>query len=76
VVGAAVRLAVERGCELKDLTLAELQALDARIGPEVFGSLDIDAALAARDHRGGTAPRQVRAACVQARLRLARTHDS
>ncbi len=76
VVGAAVRLAVERGCELKDLTLAELQALDARIGPEVFGSLDIDAALAARDHRGGTAPKQVRAACVQARLRLAQAKDS
>jgi argininosuccinate lyase len=76
VVGAAVRLAVERDCELKDLTLDELQALDARIGPEVFGSLDIDAALAARDHRGGTAPKQVRAACAQARLRLAQTNDS
>ena len=76
VVGAAVRMAVERGCELKDLTLAELQALDARIGPEVFASLDIDAALAARDHRGGTAPKQVRAACTQARLRLARIKDS
>jgi argininosuccinate lyase len=70
VVGAAVRLAVERGCELKDLGLDELQALDARIGPEVFAALDIDAALAARDHRGGTAPARVRAACAQARTRI------
>ncbi len=70
VVGAAVRIAVERGCELKDLSLAELQALDGRIGAEVFGALDVDAALAARDHRGGTAPGRVRAACAQARLRL------
>jgi argininosuccinate lyase len=71
VVGAAVRIAVERGCELKDLSLAELQALDRRIGVEVFVSLDVDAALAARNHRGGTAPAQVRAACTEARRRLA-----
>ena len=31
VVGAAVRIAVERGCELKDLSLAELQALEPLI---------------------------------------------
>ena len=70
VVGTAVRIAVERGCELKELSLADLQAIDARIRPDVFGSLDVDAALAARNHRGGTAPVQVRAACTQARLRL------
>jgi argininosuccinate lyase len=70
VVGAAVRIAVERGCELKDLSLAELQALDRRIGAGVFESLDVDAALAARNHRGGTAPVRVRAACAEARLRL------
>jgi argininosuccinate lyase len=71
VVGAAVRLAVARGCELKDLGLDELRHLDGRIGPEVFGALDVDAALAARDHRGGTAPGRVRAACTRARARLA-----
>ncbi|MCC7120486.1 MAG: argininosuccinate lyase [Gammaproteobacteria bacterium] len=70
VVGAAVRIAVERECELKDLTLTELQALDARIDEQVFASLDVDAALAARDHRGGTAPIQVRAACAAARARI------
>ncbi|MGE3771850.1 MAG: argininosuccinate lyase [Gammaproteobacteria bacterium] len=71
VVGAAVRLAVERDCELKDLSLVELQALDARIDERVFASLDVDAALAARAHRGGTAPAQVRAACAAARARIA-----
>jgi len=70
VVGAAVGMAVKRGCELKDLTLAELQALDARIDARVFDSLDVDAALAARNHRGGTAPTQVRTACAQARGRI------
>ena len=70
VVGAAVRRAIVLGCELKDLPLAELQALEPRIGQEVYGALDIDAALAARDHRGGTAPARVRAACLIARQRI------
>ncbi len=70
VVGAAVRRAIALGCELKDLPLAELQALESRIGQEVYDALDIDAALAARDHRGGTAPARVRAACIAARQRI------
>ncbi|MDH4382041.1 MAG: argininosuccinate lyase [Gammaproteobacteria bacterium] len=70
VVGAAVRRAIALGCELKDLPLAELQALESRIGQEVYDALDIDAALAARDHRGGTAPTRVRAACIAARQRI------
>jgi len=70
VVGAAVRRAIALGCELKDLPLAELQALESRIGEEVYAALDIDAALAARDHRGGTAPARVRAACIAARQRI------
>jgi argininosuccinate lyase len=70
VVGAAVRRAIALGCELKDLPLAELQALESRIGQEVYAALDIDAALAARDHRGGTAPARVRAACIAARQRI------
>ena len=71
VVGAAVRTALARNCELSDLTLAELQALEPRISADVFAALDIDAALAARNHRGGTAPARVRAACSAARQRLA-----
>lgn len=70
VVGAAVRRAIALGCELKDLPLVELQALESRIGQEVYDALDIDAALAARDHRGGTAPARVRAACIAARQRI------
>jgi len=70
VVGAAVRSAIAKGCELQDLPLAELQQLEPRITDAVFQALDIDAALAARDHRGGTAPARVRAACQAARARL------
>ena len=70
VVGAAVALAVIRGCELKDLPLAEYQRLDALLDASVYDVLDMDRALAARDHFGGTAPTQVRAACVRARIRI------
>ena len=71
VVGAAVALAVARGCELQDLPLAEYQKLDAALDATVYQVLDMDQCLAARDHFGGTAPRQVRAACVRARSRIA-----
>ena len=70
VVGAAVRAALARDLELSELSLEELQKLEPRINAEVYAALDIDRALAARDHRGGTAPARVRAACVAARIRL------
>lgn len=70
VVGAAVGRAVERGCELAELSLDDYRAIDARIDKSVFATLDMDQALSARDHLGGTAPAQVRAACGRARQRL------
>ena len=71
VVGQAVKLAVERGSDLQDLTLADYQALAPQIDDQVFAALDVGASLNARNHRGGTAPAQVRAAAARARTRLA-----
>lgn len=71
VVGAAVAMAVERGCNLEDIPLADYQKLDAALDESIYQVLDMDRALAARDHFGGTAPRQVRAACARARARIA-----
>ncbi len=70
IVGQAVRLAVERGCNLEDLSLAEFQALHSTIDAQVFAILKLENVVAARDHVGGTAPRQVVAACARARRRL------
>lgn len=70
-VGHAVKLALERDCELHQLTLEDFQSIDAALDASIYAVLDIDNALAARDHLGGTAPAQVRAACVRARDRLA-----
>jgi len=70
IVGAAVRRAIERQCRLEALSLDEFQALHPDITEAVYAVLDIERVVAARDHFGGTAPRQVLAACTRARERL------
>ncbi|HUX17753.1 MAG TPA: argininosuccinate lyase [Acidithiobacillus sp.] len=72
VVGRAVRLAQERNIGLEAMPLADLQALSPLIGREVYEVLVLEGSLAARDHLGGTAPRQVQAAILRARERLQR----
>ncbi|WP_308389646.1 argininosuccinate lyase [Acidithiobacillus sp. AMEEHan] len=71
VVGRAVRLAQERGIGLEALPLAELRALSPAIAADVFQVLTLEGSVAARNHLGGTAPEQVRAAIARARQRLA-----
>jgi len=66
-VACAVRAAEAKGCDLPDLSLAELQAFSPLIGEEVFGVLTVAGSLAARDHVGGTAPDQVRASIARLR---------
>ena len=60
VVGKAVAHALDKGCDLADLSLQELQEFDARIDADVFDVLTLEGSVNARDITGGTAPRQVR----------------
>ena len=69
-VARAVRAAEIKGCDLADLSLPDLQAFSSLIGDDVFGVLTVSGSLAARDHIGGTAPVQVRAAIRRAREKL------
>ncbi|WP_025916981.1 argininosuccinate lyase [Herminiimonas sp. CN] len=69
-VARAVRTCVDRGCDLTDLTLEELRAFSALIEADIFAVLTLEGSVAARDHIGGTAPKQVRAAIAAARQRL------
>jgi argininosuccinate lyase len=69
-VARAVRAAETKGCDLADLSLAELQAFSPLIGDDVFAVLTVAGSLAARDHIGGTAPVQVKAAIARARQRV------
>ena len=70
ITGAAVRLAEERGVALEALPLADLQAIDARIGEGVYRALSVEASVAARASHGGTAPEQVRRRIAEAREAL------
>ena len=69
-VARAVRTAEAKGCALAELPLAELATYSPLIGADVFSVLTVEGSLAARNHVGGTAPEQVRAAIVRARARL------
>ena len=70
VTGAAVRLAEEKGVALEQLPLADLQAIDRRIGDGVYEALSVEASVAARKSHGGTAPEQVRKRIAEARRAL------
>jgi len=70
VVGKAVALCVDKRCDLSDLTLRELQIFSSVIDDDVFDVLSLEGSVAARNHIGGTAPEQVRAAIARARSNL------
>ena len=70
-VGRAVRSAVETGRDLSEMTLDELRAFSSTIENDVFEVLTLEGSVAARNHPGGTAPAQVRAAIARAKARLA-----
>lgn len=70
VVALAVRHAADKGCDLADLSLTELQKFSGQIGEDVFGVLTLEGSLASRNHIGGTAPEQVKKAIQRARKAL------
>jgi len=71
VVALAVRHAVDKGCDLSDLPLAELQKFSPQIAEDVYQVLTLEGSLASRNHIGGTAPAQVKQAIARARKTLA-----
>jgi argininosuccinate lyase len=70
-VARAVRQAESAGLDLSKLSLAQLREFSPLIGEDVFTVLTAEGSVASRDHIGGTAPKQVRAAIERARRRLA-----
>jgi argininosuccinate lyase len=69
-IGKAVQICLERNCELKDLSLQELQSLSPAFGEDFKESLSLPAVLAAHDVAGGTAPGRVRQAIGAARKKI------
>ncbi|WP_417783445.1 argininosuccinate lyase [Terasakiella pusilla] len=70
VTGAIVKIAEDKGCDLSDLSLDEMQSVDAAITKDVYDVLTIDASVASRTSYGGTAQSNVREQIVEARKRF------
>ncbi len=70
-VAHAVKIAIQRGVDLSELPLADLQSLQPRIEADVAAVLTLRGSLNARNVLGGTAPVQVRAQVARHRARLA-----
>jgi argininosuccinate lyase len=69
-VARAVRHAAQRGVDLADLSLDELREFSPLIDADVTAALTLEGSVSARDHVGGTAPAQVRAAVARHREAL------
>lgn len=71
VVAKAVQFAEQKGCDLSDLELSDLQTFSTLIKDDIFAILTLEGAMMSRDHIGGTSPTQVKAAIERARKLLA-----
>jgi argininosuccinate lyase len=59
VTGRLVAMAEARGVDLADLSLAEMQSVEAGVTEDVFSVLTVEASVASRNSYGGTAPANV-----------------
>ncbi|MGD9858919.1 MAG: argininosuccinate lyase [Marinobacterium sp.] len=75
IVGLSVAYGIKTGKDLSDMTLEELQQFSDVIADDVFAVLTLEGSVAARNHIGGTAPDQVRAAVIRGRDLLAARAD-
>ena len=70
VVALAVRHAVDQKVDLSELPLATLQKFAADITDDVYAVLTLEGSLQSRNHIGGTAPVQVKAAIARAKKEM------
>jgi argininosuccinate lyase len=71
VVGLAVAHGIKTGQDLSEMSLETLQGFCDQITDDVYEVLTLEGSIAARNHFGGTAPDQVRAAVTRAKEYLA-----
>jgi argininosuccinate lyase len=70
-VGKAIKLCLERGCELQDLGLADLQQIHGAFDQDVYPALKLEAVLSIHEVEGGTARKAVERAIQRAEQRIA-----
>ena len=69
-VGNAVRLCLEKGCELQELSLEELQQFSPEFKQDIYSHLSVESVLALHDVHGGTAPARVKQAIAEGKRKL------
>ncbi|WP_019895012.1 argininosuccinate lyase [Hydrogenovibrio halophilus] len=69
-VGLAVAHGLKTGQDLSEMSLETLQQFHPSIAPDVYAVLTLEGSVAARNHLGGTAPEQVKAAVKRAQEEL------
>ena len=70
VTGKLVKMAEDKDCGLEQLSLADMQSVEAGITDAVFGVLTVEDALKSRNSFGGAAPERVKEAVAEARKRF------
>ncbi|MBN2390062.1 MAG: argininosuccinate lyase [Anaerolineae bacterium] len=75
IVGQAVRLALAKGCGLRDLSVADYQTISPHFGDDVHDVLDFRRAIEQRSVPGGTATVAVKAQIEKAKSLLSRQED-
>lgn len=71
VIGAAVRLCMDKGCELEQLPLEELRALSPVFENDFYEAVRLQAVIDCHDVVGGTARDQVKLALSDTKERIA-----
>jgi argininosuccinate lyase len=74
-VGKAVRLCLERDCELQELTLEELRQFSPEFEQDIYARLSVESVLALHDVQGGTAPARVKQAIAEGKRKLAAVRE-
>jgi argininosuccinate lyase len=70
VIGRVVRRATEASSTLRELSLADYQAIDTRFGPDLYDALDAQTAIDRRNVPCGTSTRTVEAQIKKAKTRI------
>ncbi|MDX8413020.1 MAG: argininosuccinate lyase [Mariprofundales bacterium] len=63
IVGESVAWCISNGKELYEMDQETCQSIDIMLTVDLVKTLSVEACVAARDHLGGTAPKQVRLQC-------------
>ena len=71
VVGKSVAYGIRHHKDLSELSLEELKQFSNTIETDVYNVLSLEGSVNARNHIGGTAPAQVKAAIARAKARIA-----